>query len=537
MAQLLDQYGRPIKPSRLRAEIAGPSVVAVRTTTSFSQAIGVTPPKLAAILREAEHGDATAYLDLAEDMEERDLHYLAVLGTRRRQVSQLAVTVQPADDSAGAQADAELVRAWVNRQELEDELFDMLDAVAKGYSVMEIVWEVSERQWIPARLEYRLPRWFRFDHETADRLLLRDAEAPGGWAELEPAKFVVHRHAAKSGIPVRGGLARVAAWAWMFKSYTLRDWVRFVEAYGQPLRLGKYHGGASSEDIEVLKRAVIDVAADAGAIVPEGMEIEFVTAEGSGKSGADYYAGLLSYLDAQVSKAVLGQTLTTDAGDKGSGSYALGRVHDDVRQDIERSDARQLAATLTRDIARPIVLLNNGDPGRRGFPRIAIGREKELDIAVMADALDKLVPQGLRVSEAEVRSRLGFAEPGDDEDILGQPDTPAQEDPEDPESQARAAIVDAIAAAQGLDAIDQAVVLAAEGWEPLMSPMIEPIRRAIDEAIAEGRSLEWFRDRIRSITANMDTDPLTRALHRRTFSAALSGEAGLEEDVEQGEDG
>ena len=541
MAQLLDQYGRPIRPSRLRREIAGPSVVAVRTTTSFSQAIGVTPPKLAAILREAEHGDASAFLDLAEDMEERDLHYLAVLGTRRRQVSQLAVTVEPADDSAGAQADAELVRAWVNRQELEDELFDMLDAVAKGYSVMEIVWEVSAAQWMPARLEYRLPRWFRFDHETAGRLLLRDAEAPGGWAELEPAKFVVHRHAAKSGIPVRGGLARVAAWAWMFKSYTLRDWVRFVEAYGQPLRLGKYHGGASSEDIEVLKRAVIDVAADAGAIVPEGMEIEFVTAQGSGKSGADYYAGLLSYLDAQVSKAVLGQTLTTDAGTGGSGSYALGRVHDDVRQDIERSDARQLAATLTRDIARPIVLLNNGDPGLRGFPRIAIGREKELDITVMADALDKLVPHGLEVAMPEVRSRLGFAEPGDDEDILGQPDAPAQEDrpvqeaPEDRQAQARAAVA-VPSNWHGTDAIDRAAALAAEGWEPLMEPMIEPIRRALDEAIVEGRSLEWFRDRIRRITADMDTGPLTRSLHRRTFSAALSGEAGLEEDIDP-EDG
>ena len=526
MAGIIDSQGRPIRPSRLKGEIAGPSVVAVRTTTSFHQAIGVTPQKLAAILREAEYGDPTAWLDLAEDMEERDLHYLAVLGTRRRQVSQLAVTVEPADDSAAAEADADLVRTWVERSELEDELFDMLDAVAKGFSVMEIIWDVCERQWMPARLEYRLPRWFRFDHESADRLLLRNAEAPGGWAELEPAKFVVHRHAAKSGIPIRGGLARVAAWAWMFKSYTLRDWVRFVEAYGQPFRIGKYHGGASKDDIEVLRRAVFDIAADAAAVVPEGMDINFITAEGSGQSGAQYYAGLLSYLDAQVSKAVLGQTLTTDAGDKGSGSYALGRVHDDVRQDIERSDARQLAATLARDIARPIVLLNNGDPGRRGFPRISIGREKELDIAVMADALAKLVPIGLdNVAKAQVRSRLGFAEPKDGEEVLGAPGREGSADPETRQAEARAAA--ARAGMQG-DEIDRAVAIAMDGWEPVMEPMIEPILAAA----AAATSMEDFRARLATIAADMDTDALTKALHRRTFSAALSGAAGLEKDVE-----
>ena len=534
MAGIIDQWGRPIRPSRLRGEIAGPSVVAVRTTASFQQAIGVTPQKLAAILREAEYGDPAAWLDLAEDMEERDLHYLAVLGTRRRQVSQLAVTVEPADNSAAAQADADLVRAWVERSELGDELFDMLDAVAKGFSVMEIIWEVSERQWMPARLEYRLPRWFRFDHETADRLLLRDAQAPDGWAQLEPAKFVVHRHAAKSGIPVRGGLARVAAWAWMFKSYTLRDWVRFVEAYGQPFRIGKYHSGASKEDIEVLRRAVFDIAADAAAVVPEGMDIEFITAEGSGTSGAQYYAGLLSYLDAQVSKAVLGQTLTTDAGDKGSGSYALGRVHDDVRQDIERSDARQLAATLARDIARPIVLLNNGDPGRRGFPRISIGREKELDIAAMVNALDRLVPRGLRVAEAEVRSRLGFAEPKDGEDVLGadakgKPSDAVAEsrDPGTRRAEARAA-----AAAAGLegDEIDRAVAIAMDGWEPVMEPVIGPVL----QAAAAATGLDDFRTRLPEVAGAMDTDALTQALQRRTFTAAISGAAGLTDDGEEG---
>ena len=51
--------------------------------------IGLTPERLTAILREAEAGDPFLYLELAEEMEEKDLHYLAVLSTRKQTVAQL----------------------------------------------------------------------------------------------------------------------------------------------------------------------------------------------------------------------------------------------------------------------------------------------------------------------------------------------------------------------------------------------------------------------------------------------------------------
>ena len=66
--------------------------------------------------------------------------------------------------------------------------------------------------------------------------------------DLPDYKFIVHFHKAKSGLPIRGGLARLAAWAYMFKNYTVKDWAIFCEAYGHPLRLGKYEATAKPED-------------------------------------------------------------------------------------------------------------------------------------------------------------------------------------------------------------------------------------------------------------------------------------------------
>ena len=215
-------------------------------------------------------------------MEERDLHYAGVLQTRRRQVAQIGVTVEPASDARDDVRDADLVRAWFEREEVEDELVDLLDALGKSFSVAEIVWEHSARQWMPRRLIHRLPQWFDYDPETG--IELRQRTDAGGWEPLAPWKFVVHQARVKSGLPIRGGLARIAAWAWLFKSLTWRDWVRFAEAYGQPIRIGRYHPTATRADKDTLTRAVRDVAADAAAILPDGMQIEF---------------------------AVLGQTLTT----------------------------------------------------------------------------------------------------------------------------------------------------------------------------------------------------------------------------------
>ena len=411
---ILDQYGNPVRTSDLGREFAGPTVSGVRSILSEHPAQGLTPGRLGALLREAEQGDSRSYLELAEEMEEKNLHYLAVLGTRKRQVAQLDVRVVPADDGAEAARDADLVRDWLASEPLEDELIDVLDALGKGYSVTEIMWEFSERRWWPVRLEHRDPRWFAFDREDGRTLRLRgldDRERP-----LAPFKFVVHRFQAKSGLPIRAGFARMVAWWYLFANYAVKDWVQFIETYGQPTRIGKYPPNASPEDRDVLLRALTNLGADAAAMIPESMMIELVETRQSGGGGrSSAHGALLAYIDALISKAVLGQTLTTEAGERGARS--LGEVHDEVRRDIERSDALALGQTLTRDVARPLVALNHGE--RRRYPRIAVGREETLDVARVSEALAKLVPLGLRVAEGDVRDMLGFAAPEDGDELLG----------------------------------------------------------------------------------------------------------------------
>ena len=253
------------------------------------------------------------------------------------------------------------------------------------------------------------------------------------------------------------------------------------------------------------------------------MTIEIV-GDGAAQGRAEIYRDLIAHIDSQTSVAVLGQTLTTQEGQ--SGSYSLGQVHDRVRADIERSDARALAQTLRRDLVIPIVALNRGP--RRAWPRVVIEREQPADIALIAEALQKLVPLGLDVRRDEVRAMLGLEAPGPDDDVLAPPG--ARPDAEDageapPRSldtaAARALVALARAEARSDDPIDVAADRLAAGWRPLVEPLTEPIARAVAES--EGYDALAARLDSAGLWRGTDRDALAGALHRNTFSARMSG--------------
>jgi phage gp29-like protein len=143
------------------------------------------------------------------------------------------------------------------------------------------------------------------------------------------------------------------------------------------------------------------------------MVIEFTQARQQGS--IELYENFCTYLDRQVSKAVLGQTLTTEMPREG-GSRAAAQVHQAVRRDILSADARRLAATITQDLIRPIVDLNFG-PQRR-YPQFTLALPEDQDIKVFADIIAELADRGLRISQKTVLDKLGLPEPQAGEPLL-----------------------------------------------------------------------------------------------------------------------
>lgn len=523
---LVDQHGRPIAKKTLLSEVAGPTTTGVRSPMTGYPGDGLNPVRLAHTLREADEGDPLRYLELAETVEERDLHYLGVLGTRRRSVSQLDVSIEAASESAAHVKQAEMLRTWLQRDELADELFDMLDAIGKGFSFTEIIWDTSEGQWLPKRLDYRDPRWFRFAREDGRTPLIR---SDGGDIALPPGKFISAVMRAKSGLPVRSGLARVVAWAWMFKAFTQRDWAIFTQTYGQPIRIGKYGPNADRSEKDTLFRAVANIAGDCAAIIPESMVIEFIESK-SVAASTDLYRVRSDWLDQQVSKAVLGQTATTDAI---AGGHAVGREHRLVQEDIERADAKALSAILNRDLVRIWIDLEFGP--QEIYPRLKIGREEETDVKLVVESVERLVPLGLKVPIKWMADLIGAPEARDGEAVLEMAEPPAPptagpagaRQPTKKTGAQKPALHSANPQPPKLppDPVD-AVTLRAERMASVaLDAMIDRIRALVDGA----DTLDGLRARLAAMTGETEEADLAVSLRQALAFVELTGRSDVDD--------
>lgn len=521
---LVDQFGRPIEAKAIRKkqlvqEESAPTLTGVRSAWSEPVASGLTPNKLARVLKDSSEAgaDLSEFLTLAEEMEERDPQYRMALTQRKLPIRNIGAVIEPASEEEADKELAEEIRKLVDTTQFRNTVMHLADAIAKGFAVAEIVWDLTGSEWRPASIQDRDPRHFQFDRLTGRELRLREDGNPDG-VELSAAKYLVHIPTLKSGLPIRQGLARVGMWIFMLKSFTLKDWMAFLEVYGMPFRVGKYGGGATDDDKRALLRAVANVAADGAAIIPESMMIDFVETKAAA-AGENAFMGMSSYLDEQFSKLVVGQTMTSDDGS----SQSQAEVHNDIRLLILRADGDDLAATIQRDLINPYVAFNHGLP-KNGFPQLTYPVADPEDLKALMEATKTFVDMGGTVPAAPVREKLGWRDPNGDEEILG--GAPANPDDDSKPKTAEVALRRLISGNRetlnlGSDDITQGFAeLMAEEWEQQLSPLMDKVRLAASGAT----DFQSFLAALDAATS--DSAPMTERLAAAMFVSRIMAADG-----------
>ncbi|WP_151720209.1 DUF935 domain-containing protein [Gemmobacter serpentinus] len=510
---LLDAYGRPIRPQQLTRPQAEPGMTGIRQIWNGSTASGLTPQRMAAILRACDQGDMHEFLTLAEEMEERDAHYQSVMGTRKRVISGITPIVVPGGKDAQSKKIADAVQREIAEHDgFPDMVEDLLDALGKSFSVVELDWLREGRGWSFAEFIRRDQRHFTFDRATGRELRMLDEAAPVDGLTLEPAKFAIHRARIKSGLTYRGGLARVVSFAWMCKQYTMKDWIAFIETYGLPLRLGRYGPEATVDDVRKLFMAVANIGTDAAAVLPKSMEIEFQN--GTAVTGDRLFENFARWADEQISKAVLGQTMTADSGS----SEAQAKVHNDVRHDIAVSDARAVSGTINRDIVRAYVALNFGEQDI--YPRLRLVIEEPEDAKAKVDGAVALAGIGVTFRASELRRTLGYSDPEPGEEVVGGPPAPpAPPKDGDALNRLRQTLL-ALNTPTAPDTADQITDEALEDWEDLANQMQSAIATAVDGA----QSYEELLARLPEALSLMPTSLTVETLVKGLFKARALGD-------------
>jgi phage gp29-like protein len=488
----------------------------------FSLLNSLAPERLSKILVDVRRGECPAdYLELSQDIELRDLHYRSVLSTRKDAVTGLEIKVIPASED---KKDVELAEAveldLVKNQsaKLRSLIRDMLDALGKGFSVNEIIWDTSRTPWRPKAYKFRDPRWFQYDRETGDTLMLR---APYG-IELEPLKpfqFVVHEPHLISGKQITAGLALPALYYWMLKTYDVTSWAAFIDRYGYPIRLGKYGKKFTEEDRITLKRAVAAIGQDFGAIIPDSAQLEIIECKSTGEK-SNVYKTIADWIDKQISKLVLGQTMTTDEGSSKSQS----ETHEKVRDDIADSDIMQIIDTLNAALTVPYIKLNFGE--QEEYPKIDIFKPDEKNIEQIISAVKELGPQGLKVSADEVRSLLGLSNPDEEDEVIGgrAPVAPGMPDFSDELNAEKKVALNAASTAEAADSLDELDAENESGYIAVSDEIASVIEKAADKAT----DFESFREELTKLVTGWAPDKIAECIAVATFKAWALGNAEFE---------
>ena len=520
---LLDRFGREIKKGRPITEELAVGTVRDRYSTYPSK--GLTPERLANIFREADQGSVQRQAELFEEMEEKDTHLHGILGTRKLAVTGLPWEIQPATDSAEDKKIAEAAReAFDYIEDLDSDLMDILDATGKGFSVCELIWEASEKQaWIN-EIKWRHQKLFTFyDRESIlERPRLLTEAEPFYGEDLVPNKFVYYRSRARSGIAPRGGLLRPCAWMYLFKNYTLKDWIVFAERYAMPLRMGKYQPGATDAEKEVLKQAVFNLGSDAAAVISDSTIIEILESQGK-SSSADTYEKLANFCEKSMTKAVLGH--------EGSASSTPGKLGNDeqagdVRQDILEADAKALERVVKFQVLAPYVAFNFGPD--KGVPKFKVMYEPDEDLEQTSTVYSTLSGMGLRIPEKHVRERFGIPEPEGDEPVIEPraPIAPAFGAPpqgEEPKPQANKACPHCGVTHMSMKSGGDKDIADSIVERLLVEAPAEGMVGKVAELVNRAGSLEELRDGLLDIYKDMDVTELGSVIQRALVVAEMSG--------------
>ena len=214
-----------------------------------------------------------------------------------------------------------------------------INALFFGYSVQEAVYELKPEGYVGLQWIGEKPmQWF--EPKNDGRLIYRQ-DGHNVEREVDQVfKFFLTRRKASFEQPYGKALLATLYWLFFFKQNGFKFWAKFLERFGTPILLGK----CKDTETDDMSRALLNAHAQSVLSIDIEDDVQILSAPGTNGSAGAAFEAFNDQLIRQIQKVVLGQTLTS--GTDGTGSRALGQVHENVRMDKLKSDIRLVTPTL-----------------------------------------------------------------------------------------------------------------------------------------------------------------------------------------------
>lgn len=289
-------------------------------------------------------------------------------------------------------------------------LYQMLSAIPSGFSITEVIWALDPETGMIVAEDLKPRYQDKFLYSSDYRLKLITPNAPQG-IELPERKFIELPYMSEYGNKYGQAVYQKIYWYWYFKKHSTKFWAMFTERFASPMIKAEIPSTATDEDKDLVLQFLRDAKNATSVHYPAGFKIELLEAQRSGSLNS--YEGFLDFLNRGMAIAILGQTLTSDT--QGTGSFAMAKVHNLVREDILRADVMFLESAINDYFIRWLVDYNF--PDTVDYPKWEIVLDDDIDLKQYAEVLQILYDMGYdRIPLSWITKTFGIpvAEEGED---------------------------------------------------------------------------------------------------------------------------
>lgn len=345
------------KESDKTEDIKKPSTDTIDTTSIKSMAgiLGVADSNPDEILKKQG-------VKIYDEMEAKDTHVYSVYQTRKLAIAMTPWDIYPGEDNDRAREIADFIFTAIDdcKGTFAEDIKQLLDAIGKGFSILEIVWKLVEKgRWkgkytVDELLFHKQKYWFFKDkrwHKSDESVILFGDSAMRG-VPVPWEKIIHFAYDAEDNLYGRAAFKPCYYFYW-FKKEGWKSWIIFLNKYGTPTAVGKYPKSAKPSEQTKLLDIVETIQEETGVIVPDGMDLSFLEASHAGPAS---YRELADACNAEISKAILGATQTVEEGRRGS--YALSRAHSEVRRERVEADVVEISDVIQQQLVKRLVDFN-----------------------------------------------------------------------------------------------------------------------------------------------------------------------------------
>lgn len=226
------------------------------------------------------------------------------------------------------QSDNPIYQELVQNLDYEKVSKSILNSILYGYSILEIVYEKSGNYILPVEIK---------EHHHNEFTINNKSEIYHKEEKLDSRKILLIINNSSLSSPYGESILTRCYWPVKFKQADFRFWASYMERFGTPIVHGKYPRGTNSDEAQKLLDHLKNLNEDSAIVSPEDVKLEIKDSNNYGTSAM--YAEMIDKCNAEISKAILSQTLTTEIG---SGSKAAAETHLKVRKEIIENDAKLL---------------------------------------------------------------------------------------------------------------------------------------------------------------------------------------------------